>query len=358
MSAYSQTPNLDRLGLVLQREIPDGNCWFYAVARQLYGDPSQHRRLRNELASHFDRIAKDRSSSERFVFPNGMIDVNAAGRPRYANRNMPLVKLKKGDPIPAPSIYYELTQIVGFRPPEKGDTSTPQEIVKAYADSLRGGMYAGDIESTLIHELYGVVVRTFIPRGNDVVHIRSFDSIPNYAPRPDFYRKCFPPECINLLYNGVNHYDSLVMAPTRKAAEDPNAANAAAFGMSVNNYKRAKKQAENFEKQKAVQKAPPPPSLPSRPVVSAVSQVASFTRKKRAVINAIKSYAGSGTPTLQTIGRNLLPTLNEPSRNTLLRKTAMSIGMSSNALVQKFKTTAGGTRKKRSNTKKRMTRKA
>ena len=115
MAAASQTPNLDRLGLKFQRETPDGNCWFYAVARQLYGDVSQAGRLRAELATYFDQVAADKARSEQFVFPNGMYDVNASGQIRYANSNNPLLNIKKGEPIPANNIYDELTEIVGFR---------------------------------------------------------------------------------------------------------------------------------------------------------------------------------------------------------------------------------------------------
>ena len=333
MTAKSQTPNLDCLGLLVQKENPDGNCWFYAVARQLYGDPSLHHKLRNELSDYFDNIAKDPIESEKFLYPNGRIDVNFSGNPRYANRNMPLLNLKKGDPIPALSIYFELTQIVGFNPPEKGEDSSPQEIAQAYANSLRNGMYAGDIESSLIHKLHRVVVRIFTTRGNDVIHTRTFDSIPNTAQRSNFYRKCLPPYCINLLYNGVNHYDSLVMRHTEK--EEANA-----FGMNEQTYAKKKKNAENFEQQKSI-------SIPSS--IPPKSMLASFTRKKRSVINAIKSYYSSANSRniLKNVGLSLQSTMTNSEKESYLRKVAKSLGMADEeALIKKFKTTAGGLRRK------------
>lgn len=369
MAAVSQTPNLDRLGLQFQRETPDGNCWFYAVARQLYGDVSQAGRLRAELATYFDQVAADKARSEQFVFPNGMYDVNVAGQIRYANRNVPLLGLKKGEPILANNIYDELTQIVGFRPPAKGEKATPQEIAQAYADSLRRGMFAGDIESSLIQQIHGVVIRIYTRKGKDVVHTRTFDAIPNWAPRPDFYRQCFPPECINLLYNGINHYDSLVRDPARikksakpAVAVDPDEEAADALGMSVSNYKRAIEAQKALNTKAASAPAPPPPSRPaaaarppppppppSRPAATSpppASQLASFTRKKRAVLNAIKSYAGASSPAMKNIGSGLLSSLNANARRNLLRRAASSVGMPENALVSKFNTTAGGSRKK------------
>jgi hypothetical protein len=151
---------------------------------------------------------------------------------------------------------------MGFRPPAKEEAASPQEVVKAYADSLRSGMYAGDIESTLLHQLHGVVVRIFTANGPDVIHTRSFDSIPNWAARPDFYRQCYPPDCINLLYNGYNHYDSLVKRKPATAAApapsevDPNIAEAESLGMNLNNYKAAKKFAQGQEKAQNVSSDP------------------------------------------------------------------------------------------------------
>lgn len=318
------TPNLNRLGLTFQSETPDGNCWFYAVARQLYGDPSKAGVLRRELADYFDRVARDPKASERFVYPNGKYDVNASGAIRYANRNMPSLDLKKGDPIPAMSLYSELIQIQGFKPPAKGEAATEQEIVKAYANSLRSGMYAGDIESALIHRLYGVIVRIFTRRGADVIHTRSFDSIPDWAERPDFYRRCFPPECINLLYNGINHYDSLLL--------DPLASEAASFGMNVNTYRKAKgyaKQVENNTRR----------------------------RKKNAVIaRVLQNFPGRENIVEEMVKKNT-HFMDTNVRSSFLREKAKELGLANrDALGKIYNTTAGGKRSSKRSSKRRTRR--
>lgn len=317
--------NLEKLGLQIQKETPDGNCWFYAVARQLYGDPSQFQELRNDFANHFDILAKSPEESERFLYPFGKYDTNAKGDIVYAIETIPELNLKEGDPIPALGLYEELLRIPGFRPPSSGSTY-PQEVVKAYANSLRRGMYAGDIESTLLHRLYGVTVRIFTRRGSDVVHTRTFNSIPNTAPRPDFYRRCFPPECINLLYNGTNHYDSLIRRTQPQT--DPFTKR----GMNLNTYTSLKKEASNI-------------GMNVEEYLNQQSRMRSLERntrrrKKNAVVAAVVQY-GNTAGVLNNVAQTNLHILNKQTRNSYLRSLSRRLGMANaNALRKKYNETA------------------
>jgi hypothetical protein len=219
-------PHATAMGVDFARAPGDGSCFFHAIGRQVGLSQQQ---VRNRFADYYDGIARDAARTEQFLYAGaGREQRNVAGRPIRQPANVPLLGVRAGNVVQNPRVV-ELEGwhgIEGYEAPANEATATDREWVQSYANSLRRGMYGGNPEIELFSRLFpGVTLRVYTRDGNDVRHTRS------EGPRAGvggYYAECFPPECINILYNGGNHYDYLVRSDAAIAARGAAPARAAA----------------------------------------------------------------------------------------------------------------------------------